>query len=63
MPRHWLNTGIWLPLTGIIGVLLLSARSPNDREVSQHFLDTYTYSHLTRGILLFAVLCRWANSR
>jgi hypothetical protein len=35
----------------------------DDREVSQHFIDAYTYSHLTHGILLYAVmsLIAWAG--
>lgn len=28
-----------------------------DHDVSQHFIDTYTYSHLTHRILLYALLC------
>ena len=33
--------------------------------MSQHFIDAYTYSHLTRGILLYAVLylVAWARPR
>lgn len=32
----------------------------DDREVSQHFTDAYTYIHLTHGIVLYALLYLFA---
>ena len=53
------------PLIYPCGYSKISHTGTQDREVSQHFIDAYTYSHLTRGILLYAVLylVAWTRPR
>jgi len=53
------------PLICPCGYIKIFHPGTDDREVSQHFIDAYTYSHLTRGILLYAVLylVAWARPR
>src|SRR5262245_50260240 len=51
------------PLICPCGYVKILHTGIDDREVSQHFIDAYTYSYLTRGILLYAVLYLVARAR